>query len=438
MKCIKIMPSTLKGEISVPPSKSISHRMLICAGFCSGKSILKNIAFSEDIRATIKGVEVLGAKAEYLAHCINRKTNDIAVTGNNRPLIRKETVIECGESASTLRFLIPLASLTGGEVTFTGRGNLPKRPLDVYLEIFDKQGIRYKIQNNNNNNLPLTLCGSINPGEYQVRGDISSQFISGLMFALPLLEGDSRIEITAPLESRGYIDLTIDTLKKFSIVVENRDYEEFFIKGCQEYKAANCCVEGDFSQAAFWLAAGALGAEIWCMNIDTDSLQGDRFILDIISKMGGNLVYGKGFIKAEGTSFLLGITVDASECPDLVPVVAVLGALSSGTTKIVNAKRLRLKETDRLNAISTELNKLGAKISELPDGLIIKGRETLRGGAADSRNDHRIAMALAIASTRCRELVVIKNSEAVNKSYPGFWDDFVKVGGVINELDNRQ
>lgn len=429
------MPSSLKGEILVPPSKSISHRMLICAGLCNGKSILKNIAFSEDITATIKGIEELGAKVEYLAHPIDRKTNNIAVIGNNRPLIREGAVIECGESASTLRFLIPLVSLTGREVTFTGEDKLTQRPLDVYLEIFDKQGIIYRVPNNNNN-LPLTFCGSLNPGEYHVRGDISSQFISGLMFALPLLKGNSRIIITTPLESRGYIDLTIDTLKKFSIAVENRDYKEFFIKGDQCYKAANCCVEGDFSQAAFWLAAGALGAEIRCMNINTTSLQGDRFILDIISEMGGNLVYGRDFVRAEGGSLLRGITIDASSCPDLVPAAAVLGALSCETTKIVNAKRLRIKESDRLAAISIGLNKLGAKISELPDGLIIVGQETLKGGVVDSRDDHRIAMAFAIASIRCREPVIIKNSEAVNKSYPEFWNDFAKVGGVINELND--
>ncbi|HHY13268.1 MAG TPA: 3-phosphoshikimate 1-carboxyvinyltransferase, partial [Thermoanaerobacterales bacterium] len=284
----------------------------------------------------------------------------------------------------------------------------------------------------------LTLCGNLTPGKYKIRGDVSSQFITGLMFALPLLGGDSRIVITTPLESKGYIDLTISALKDCSITIENKNYKEFFIKGGQRYRPTDYYVEGDFSQSAFWLGAGALGADIICENINNKTFQGDKAILEIISNMGGSLEYGENSIAGKGPLIVYDeITIDVSQCPDLAPVIAVLGSLRKGRTKIVNAKRLRLKESDRLKALSEGLGKIGAKIEELPDSLVIEGQETLEGGIVDSNGDHRIVMALAIASMRCKNPVIIKNSDAVNKSYPGFWNDFVKLGGEIFEFDYR-
>ncbi|MTI71677.1 MAG: 3-phosphoshikimate 1-carboxyvinyltransferase [Firmicutes bacterium] len=422
MKCVKIIPSRLNGDIEIPPSKSIGHRALISAGLSKGVSDIKNLMFSDDITATLNAMKDFGAKE------IEKENNRVTLKGIDKFKKPKES-IDCKESGSTLRFLIPMAGLIGEEITFNGRGKLIERPLKTYYEIFKKQNIKYK---NNDGKLPLTVNGLLNPGTFKVKGNISSQFISGLMFVLPLLNGDSKIIITTKLESKGYVDLTMDVLNKFGVEIENKEYKEFLIKGNQRYKSRNYRVEGDFSQAAFWIVGGLLGGNINCFNLDIDSLQGDKVILDIVKKMGGKFLIKENNIKIK-PSKTKGIEIDASQCPDLVPILAVFASLSEGITKISNAKRLRIKESDRLKAISTELNKLGASVTELEDGLVIKGKEKLNGGVVDSWNDHRIAMALAIASIKCSEAVIIKGSEAINKSYPHFWMDLKKLGGKIDE-----
>lgn len=428
MKCVKIVPAKLEGEIKIPPSKSISHRAIICAGLSNGVSNIGNIAFSDDIIATLDGMKALGIKLENIEADSQGETRNISIRGNEKlKLINNQ--IDCKESGSTLRFFIPIAGVVGENVTFNGEGKLVERPLDVYYDIFRKQGIQYS---NNNDKLPLTVTGLLKPGTFEIRGDISSQFITGLMFALPMLSGDSKIIITTDLESKGYVDLTIDVLEKFSIKIENNNYKEFYIKGNQEYKYNDYRVEGDFSQAAFWITAGLLGNTIKCSDLNINSLQGDKAILDIVKDMGAQFIVNNDLIEIKNSK-TKGITIDASQCPDIVPILAVLGSLSSGTTKIINASRLRIKESDRLKAVATELSKLGADIKELEDGLVINGKETLKGGTVDSWNDHRIAMALAIASIKCTEPVIIQNSDVVKKSYPTFWNDFKKLGGNINE-----
>jgi len=429
MKCVKITPAELKGQIAVPPSKSISHRMLICASLAHGESIISNIAISDDVVATLKGIKALSAKVRFVKGNSDNATYNVIINGSGFPEIRQST-IDCLESGSTLRFLIPIALLGGKEITFTGRGRLSQRPLDVYCRIFEKQGINYYP---NTGGLPITFSGKLKPGVFYVDGNVSSQFISGLLFSLPLLDTDSEIIVTTPMESKGYIDLTIDALKKFSIQVENHNYECFKVKGNQSYKPTYCRVEGDYSQCAFWLVAGALNGNITCNDLDLNSLQGDKIIIDILSKMGATLAAEHNSVNTR-SSRTFGITIDASQCPDLVPPLAVLGALSRGTTKIINAGRLKLKESDRLKAISTELAKLGAKITEFPDGLEIYGQIMLEGGTVDSWNDHRIAMALAVAALRCKKPVIIRNSDSVSKSYPNFWSDFRKLGGIIDEF----
>lgn len=426
MQCIKIFPQKLTGGINLPPSKSLAHRAIIAAGLAKGESIIENIAYSKDILATIHGMKSFGV-------CINEINKD-----NNRALDIKgvsrieiqNNIVDCIESGSTLRFLIPIALLQGdSEVTFTGTGKLPQRPLDEYYNIFRNENIFYQ---NEKGNLPLRVKGKLKPGEFYLKGDISSQFITGLMFALPLLNGDSKIIITSKLESKAYVDLTMNILNKFGIKIENNLYKEFYIKGNQSYIARDYKVEGDFSQGAFWLMAGAIGEEIRCKNLNINSLQGDKEIINIIKSMGGIIDINHDFIKAN-PSKLKGITIDASEIPDLVPILAVAGSVSSGVTKIINAKRVRIKECDRLHAIACELNKIGGDVEELEDSLIIKGNKKLKGGAVDSWNDHRIAMALAVASIACEEPLIINNSEAVEKSYPNFWKEFKNVGGRIIE-----
>ncbi|MBF8982507.1 3-phosphoshikimate 1-carboxyvinyltransferase [Lutibacter sp. B2] len=421
MKCIKIIPNKLNGQVQIPPSKSMSHRAIICGGLSNGISNIDNIAFSKDIIATLEGMKSFGVKVDERVNKISIKGNESLYLINNK--------IHCGESGSTLRFLIPMAGIMGRKVTFTGEGKLVERPLTVYYDLFDKQNICY---NTNEGKLPLRVDGKLKPGIFEMKGDISSQFITGLMFVLPLLDGDSKIVLTTELESKGYVDLTMDILEKFSVHIENNDYQEFIIKGKQKYVARDYYVEGDFSQAAFFVVAGILGEKISCKGLDIHSLQGDKAIIEIVKNMGANIHVKDDCIEIEkGQTH--GIEIDASQCPDIVPILAVLGALSKGVTKIVNAKRLRIKESDRLKSISTELNKLGADIRETEDGLIIYGKDQLVGGTVDSWNDHRIAMALAIASIKCREEVIITNSDSVKKSYPNFWDDFKSLGGKIHE-----
>ncbi|QCX34707.1 3-phosphoshikimate 1-carboxyvinyltransferase [Caloramator sp. E03] len=420
MSSIQIIPSKLKGHVKIPPSKSLCHRAIIAAGLSDGVSNIENIILSDDIIATCSGMEALGAKIE-------KEDNRFIIKGS-KELRPKRREIDCIESGSTLRFLIPIALLTGEKITFDGRGRLKSRPLTPYYKIFKNQNIYYSSEEG----LPLTLQGRLKPGNYEIEGNISSQFITGLLFTLPLLDGDSKIIITTELESKGYVDLTLDILNSFSIKIENNNYKEFFINGNQKYKAINYYVEGDFSQAAFWLTAGILGEEVECTNLNINSLQGDKVIVDIIREMGGNVAIDGNIITAK-TSKTKGIVIDASQIPDIVPILAVLGALSSGTTRIINAGRLRIKESDRLKAITTELSKLGADIKEQSDGLTIHGKEKLKGGTVSSWNDHRIAMALAIASIKCTEPVIITGSDAVKKSYPEFFKDFSMLGGITNE-----
>lgn len=340
-------------------------------------------------------------------------------------------IIDCNESGSTLRFLVPISLLFSGRSKFIGKGNLGKRPLTTYYNIFDNQGIEYSYEEGN---LNLIINGKLKPGVFEVEGNVSSQFITGLLFTLPLLNGDSKIIITTEMESKGYIDLTLRAMSDFGVEIINNNYREFIIKGNQKYNARNYRVEGDYSQAAFFLCADALGNNVLCQDLDLNSLQGDKEVIDILERM--NVVFNskdtdvKGIINGE----LIATIIDGSQCPDIIPVLTAVAALSKGITEIINAGRLRIKECDRLAAVTSELNKLGAKIIEKEDGLLVTGVEKLKGNVEVwSHKDHRIAMTLAIASTRCEEPIVIKDYECIAKSYPRFFDDFRTLGGDIHE-----
>lgn len=425
MDTIRIIPSILRGIVNIPPSKSISHRAIICGALSSDITKIENIYFSEDIDATLNGVISLGAKLIYKEKNKYGSYN-IAIKGTNGQIAPINNVINCNESGSTLRFLIPFAGLSNTKMVFNGKGNLIKRPLDTYYKIFQHQNIKYY---NNRGLLPLTIDGMLKPDIFKVKGDISSQFITGLLFSLPLLNGDSKIIMTTELESKAYVALTLELLKIFSIDIKNIEYKEFHIKGNQAYKSTDYKVEGDFSQAAFWLSAGLISDKIQCIDLNKDSIQGDKSIVHTLKHMGG--IISDNYI-AEPSN-LTGIEFDGSQHPDLVPIIATIASVSQGTTIIKKASRLRIKESDRLKAISTELNNLGANIKELDDGLIIMGKKYLNGGLVHSWNDHRIAMSLAIAAIKCKNPVFIKGASAVKKSYPNFWDDYKMLGGNINE-----
>lgn len=423
MKKVIITPSKLKGSVKIPPSKSMAHRAIICASLSKGESVISNIDFSEDIIATMEGMKSLGAN-------IKVEKDKLIINGENILKDSNYKVIDCNESGSTLRFLVPISLIKDNKVNFIGRGNLGKRPLKTYYEIFEEQEIKYSYEEEK---LDLNIEGSLKGGEFKVKGNISSQFISGLLFTLPLLKEDSKIIITTELESKGYIDLTLDMIEKFGVTIKNNNYREFLIKGNQSYKPMNYKVEGDYSQAAFYFSAGALGSEINCLDLDLSSYQGDKECIEILEEMGARLIGNKEESLSIIHGNLNGTIIDASQCPDIIPVLTVVAALSKGETRVINGERLRIKECDRLNAICTELNKLGADIKELKDGLIINGVKELIGGEVYSHKDHRIAMSLAIASTRCKGDVIIREPDCVKKSYPGFWEDFKSLGGILRE-----
>lgn len=427
MANLMITPSKLSGEVKIPPSKSMAHRAIICASLSNQLCRIDNIDYSDDIIATIDAMRSLGAtitKYEDYVEIIG-PNRDIQNTKNNR-------IIDCNESGSTLRFLVPISLLFEGKSKFIGRGNLGKRPLTTYYNIFDKENIEYSYEKDR---LNLEINGKLKGGTYELEGNVSSQFISGLLFTLPLLKEDSKIIITTEMESKSYVDLTLKVMKDFGIEIINNEYKEFVIKGSQKYKSRNYRVEGDYSQGAFFLCGDALGNKIICNDLDINSLQGDKEVIDILQRMNIDILVGKGNkIEGRKTKKLKSTYIDGSQCPDIIPVLTSVAALAKGRTEITNVGRLRIKECDRLSAITSELNKLGANIIEKEDSIIVEGVEELEGGVEVwSHKDHRIAMTLAMVSSRCNKPIIIKDYDCVSKSYPKFFEDFEKIGGITVE-----
>ena len=404
---VTVSPAVLSGTITPPSSKSQGHRLLLAAALAEGESVLAGLAMSRDIEATIACVRELGAQ-------VRREKDGLHVAGRGgRPGVRAGQTFDCGESGSTLRFLIPvtLALLGGG--SFVGHGRLMERPLKPYFDIFEQRDIYYVRQEGSDR---AGLEGTLTPGDYSLPGDVSSQFITGLLYALPLLDGDSRIRITTELESRAYVDMTLDALRQFGVSARWEGEQTLFVPGNQQYHPAAVAVEGDWSQAAFWYAARTLGSEVNVLGMDPDSTQGDR----VVAK------------QAERLARPGDVELDVSQCPDLVPALAAMAAVREGTTRIVNAARLRIKESDRLAAVARVLGGMGANITEQADGLTLVGLPALAGGVTvDSFNDHRIAMMAAVAATRCQAPVIVTGAECVSKSYPHFWEDYEALGGKI-------
>lgn len=407
---IKILPNKLYGKVSIPSSKSATHRSLICAALSDGKSVLNGISFSDDINATILALERLGAKFEIV-------NDSITIYGITKPPELAE--INCLESGSTLRFLIPIVAALGVDTTFTGKGRLPERPITSYIRELSKNSITFDY----NNSMPFSMSGMLQGGDFYIEGDVSSQFITGLLFALPLIDADSKIIITSPLESKPYVDMTIDCLNDFGIVI-NEIKDGYLIKGNQKYSPRNLAIEGDYSQAAFFFVANAIGNNVQIDNLFNESLQGDKKIIEILKEIGYN-----------NNNSLDCFNIDATNIPDLVPILAVLGSFCNGTSKIFGASRLKIKESDRLLAISSVLNSIGGKITPTDDGLIIKPINEFIGGVTDSFGDHRIVMSLAIAATRSIKPIIIQNADAVNKSYPNFFKDYINLGGIADVIN---
>ena len=425
MASYKLTPSSFKGTILSQPSKSMAHRAVICGALAKGESTIENIVLSDDIKATLRTMSAMGFSYALKESCLYPGRHQVVIQSSGSPRMVEEEM-DCGESGSTARFIMPITRLDAKKVRINGHGGLVKRPFGIYGELFGEKGVTYRDENGM---MPITLEGRLKPGIFTLPGNVSSQFVSGLLFALPLLEGNSEIHITGNLESVSYIHMTLTALNEAGIKVEaSEDCRLLKVPGNQSYRSLNTRVEGDWSQAAFFCVLGVLHGSLRLTGLKKDSIQGDRAIVSILEAMGGSFTWEGDALVIEKSS-LKGIEIDVSQCPDLVPVLAVAGAMASGTTRIVNGARLRIKESDRLMTTCRELNRLGAKIEELPDGLVIRGVEAFSGGEAESCGDHRIIMALAVAASVGKGEVLLHGCEAVAKSYPEFWEDYESLGG---------
>lgn len=415
---IKITPATLCGEVQAISSKSDLHRALIAAALSDLPTKIKYRGLSEDIKATVNCLCAMGAE-------INITEDIITVIPITTP---KNGVLDCNESGSTIRFLLPIIPALNISATVTGKGRLSKRPLSPLYEELTKKGCKMSEAGK----FPLMISGELKCGNFELQGNVSSQFITGLMFALPLLSGDSTITLVPPVESKSYINLTLSVLSKFGIKITEQK-NVYHIKGNQKYCSPQSYeAEGDWSNSAFWLCAGSLGGSITVSGLKYPSIQGDSQILEILSKMGADVFIDVDKITVSGVPYK-GISINAADIPDLVPIIAVTSAFAQGETHINGAARLRLKESDRLSTVTSCLTSLGGKVKELSDGLIIEGK-ALEGGKTDSFGDHRIVMSAAIAASKSHGEVIIIGAEAADKSYPAFFADYKMLGGNINVL----
>lgn len=411
-----ILPRSIGGVVSAPASKSMTHRQLICAALSKSSSRIACGNMCEDVMSTKRCLEALGARFE-----------GDTVYPIDRVNIPENPVLDCGESGSTLRFLLPVCGALGVNAVFRTDGRLPQRPLHPLDGLLRQNGMIIEKSGNE-----LFCEGKLQSGLYEIAGNISSQFVSGLLMALPLLENDSLLRVTGKTESAPYITMTERVLTRSGIGFERRE-NEYHIFGNQQYVSGDCTVEGDWSAAAFFLCMGALSENgVTVTNLPENSVQGDRKVTDILRGMGADVYVKDGAVSVK-RSTLHAADIDAAEIPDLIPALSVVCAAAEGESRIYNARRLRYKESDRLNSIYIMLTKLGADVTEQPDGLLIRGGRKLHGGAVSSFGDHRIAMAAALASLICDGENVIDDTDCVKKSYPDFWRDFISLGGEIHE-----
>ncbi len=403
-----IQPRRLSGTVTPPPSKSMAHRLVIAAALAAGSSTVRHVDFSQDVEATLRCMRTLGARWETVKDGLR-----IAGIGGIRQPFGELPRFDCGESGSTLRFLIPISMTAGRGGIFTGRGRLMERPQKPYFDLFDQRGIPYARQEG-----ALTVEGRLTPGEYRLPGDVSSQFFTGLLMAMPLLEEPSTVISATALESAAYITMTMGVLERAFVPVRFTPGDRAFRISPAIYHPFDVAVEADWSQAGFWYAAQTLGSTVRIRGMETGSFQGDRVV-----------VTHAGALSGAGN-----VTIDLSGCPDLLPPLAVMAAVRRGTTRFVGAARLRLKESDRLSTVHDMLSDLGGEVEEGADSLTVHGVPTLSGGIVDGANDHRIVMAAAIAATRCKGPVIIQGAEAVKKSYPAFWREYEALGGDVRVL----
>lgn len=422
-----ITPHPLAGSVEAIASKSDAHRILICAalarsGALADGAVVGLRSMSRDIRATISCLQALGARIEQAGP---GKYQVYPV-----PDAIPACTLPCGESGSTLRFLLPVAAALGAPAAFTGEGRLPQRPMgDLTCEL-QNHGLTFSAPA-----LPFQIGGRLQGGLFRLPGDVSSQFITGLLLCAPLLEGGCTIQLTTPMESAGYVELTCAAMARFGVHVE-RTEQGWAVAPGQHYRSPGAIeAEGDWSNAAFWLCAGALGAPVAVTGLSPASSQGDRAVIQQLRALGARVEETAGGYTAS-PGRLRGTTIDAAEIPDLIPVLALVAACAEGRTEIIHAGRLRLKESDRLAAIAAAITALGGLVEEHPDGLTILGGP-LAGGTVDGCNDHRMVMAAAIAAIRCQNPVTILGAQAADKSYPTFWQHYTQLGGNVHGVAIR-
>ena len=411
-----ILPGARTGEVHIPASKSQAHRMLLCAAMGENEVTLRCRGLSKDILATVACLKALGTSVDAEGEVLHLRPVSAPPPGL--------CLLPCGESGSTLRFLLPLVGALGASAVFEREGRLPERPIEPLGRELCRNGMDIR-----SDGARLSCSGQLRPGAFFLPGNISSQYISALLMTLPLLEGESTLHMEGTLESAAYVAMTEEVLRLGGVRTEKTDYG-YRIPGGQPCRfAPELSVEGDYSNAAFFLCAGALSERgIRVTGLDPQSRQGDRAIVPLLEEMGAQVASDGSSVTVKRDA-LHGITIDASPIPDLIPVLSVVAAAASGETRVIHAQRLRLKESDRLHSTTQMLRALGAEAEELPDGLVIRGGRTLAGGTVDACGDHRIAMSAAVAGGICRGAVTICGSECVQKSYPDFWTDFQQLKG---------
>ena len=419
---LTVKPSDIFGSVYIQISKSDVHRALIASFLAKGKSVLK--PWMENV-----GIDIDATK-EAISNFADFKIEEDSLIVIPKDKKIDNITIDVKESGSSLRLLIPVVSALNINAKFIGSKKLFSRPLDVYRKIWLEQGLKFDLKEDS-----LTIGGKLKSGDFNVLGNISSQFISGLLFALPLLDGDSKIIIEGELESAPYVMMTLKTLKSAKIETSKQsDNSVIEVFGSQEYSPIDYEIEADWSHAAFFAAAGALGGETTLYGLNKYSIQGDKEILNILKFMGASVVYNEdGSIVVAKTGRLNGLDIDILNIPDLAPVIVALASTAKGTTKLYNARRLRYKESDRINDLKDSFNKIGAKISATDNEIYIEGVDKLKGGETESHNDHRIAMALCVASIVSNNNIIIKDGESINKSSFNFIEQFRSIGAEIEE-----
>lgn len=416
---VKIKPIKPEGEISAIASKSDAHRAIICAALSQDKTDIRISHLSKDIEVTLNCIKEMGAN-------FVKKDNVYEITPIKT--LNENPLLDCGESGSALRFFLPVLASLGTGATFVGQGRLPERPMDIIVSLLKEHGNTFS-----SSRLPITVSGKTTPGIFDIEGNVSSQFISGLLFALPLLKEKSVIRLTSDLQSSAYVNMTIDTLRQFGINIKTEG-NEFTINESDRYiSPKEYIVEGDWSNSAFFIVLGALGGKVKVKKLSPNSNQSDKMILDVLSLAGVNYKLLNDEITVEKNE-IKPFDFDVSECPDLFPVLSVLACKAKGKSTLYNAERLRIKESDRIETTKELIMNLGGRVEQLNDSLIIYGNGKLTGGTVESHNDHRIAMSAFVASAICENDVILRDAEAINKSYPSFMEDFAKVGGVFSVI----